>query len=150
VDAVASLDVVGAMQSALAAAMATSLNGLAGHISGKLFKVGSIDAGFIYKKVTVDPDGPGDLPVETATYLAVEGGFSIGDEEWGGRGAKLDIAFAFSDLGPLQFFISGGPIKRFEPTTGLTIEEAHLGVRFNTTIEELQTETDFRPRQWRQ
>ena len=136
-------DVVGALQEALAAAMASDLDGLTGSISGKLFKVGDISAGFIYHKLTVDPDGGGQLPERSAGYLAVEGGFSIGDEIWGGRSTKFDIAFAVSDLGPLQFFISGGPIKRFEPTTGLTIEEAHLGVRFNTTIEELQTETDF-------
>ena len=143
VDAVNSANIPAALSSALAAAMGSSLDGLTGHIEGKLFKVGSIEAGFIYQKVTVDPDGAGDLPEETATYIAVEGGFNIGDEVWGGRSAKLDIAFAFSELGPLQFYISGGPIKRFEPTTGLTLEEVNLGVRFNTTIEELQTETDF-------
>ena len=143
VDAISSADIPGALSSALAAAMGSSLDGLTGHIEGKLFMIGSIEAGFIYQKVTVDPDGAGGLPEETATYIAIEGGFSIGDEEWGGRGAKLDIALAISELGPLQFYISGGPIKRFEPTTGLTLEEVNLGVRFNTTIEELQTETDF-------
>jgi len=143
VDAAQALAIPGALRSALAAAMASSLDGLAGKVSGKLFKVGSIDAGFIYQKVTVDPDQNGPLSEETATYLAIEGGFSIGDEEFGGRGAKLEVAFAVSELGPLQFYISGGPIKRFEPTTGLTLEEVNLGVRFNTTIEELQTETDF-------
>ena len=136
-------DIVGALQDGLTAAMASSLDGLTGSITGKLFKVGDISAGFIYQKVTVDPDASGPLSEKTATYLAVEGGFSIGDEVWGGRSTKLHVAFAVSDLGPLQFFISGGPIKRFEPTTGLTIEEAHLGVRFNSTIEDLQTETDF-------
>lgn len=138
-----------ALEAALAAAVATDLDGLTGLISGKLFGLGSIEAGFIYQKVTVDPDGAGPLAEETATYLAIEGGFSFVDLQdegglaGGGRDLRFDIAFAFSDLGPLQFFLSGGPIKRFEPTTGLTIEEAHLGVRFNTTIEDLQTETDF-------
>ncbi len=128
-------DISAALRSGLAAAMASSLDGLGGRVTGKLFKVGSVDAGFIFQKVEV-----GD---ETATYLAVTGGFSIGDEVLGGRSTKLDIAFAVSDLGPLHFYVSGGPIKRFEPTTGLTLEEVNLGIRFNTTIEELQTETDF-------
>ena len=149
VDAVNNPDVPAALKGALAAAMGSGLDGLTGLISGKLFGLGSIEAGFIYQKVTVDPDGAGPLAEETATYLAIEGGFSFVDLQdegglsGGGRDLRFDIAFAFSDLGPLQFFLSGGPIKRFEPTTGLTIEEAHLGVRFNTTIEDLQTETDF-------
>jgi Ca2+-binding RTX toxin-like protein len=136
-------DVVAALSNGLAAAMGSGLDTLAGSISGKLFAVGSIDAGFIFRKVTVDPDQAGPLLERSATYLAVEGGFSIADEDFGGRGPKFDIAFAVSNLGPLQFFVSGGPIKRFEPTTGLTIEEVRLGVRFNATIEDLQTETDF-------
>ena len=136
-------DISAALHSGLAAAMASGLDGLGGRVTGKLFKVGSVDAGFIYQKVTADPDGLGPLGDETATYLAVTGGFSIGDEVLGGRSTKLDIAFAVSELGPLHFYVSGGPIKRFEPTTGLTLEEVNLGIRFNTTIEELQTETDF-------
>ena len=135
VEAAQAGDVPAALRAGLTAAMASSLDGLGGRVTGKLFKVGSVDAGFIFQKVEV-----GD---ETATYLAVTGGFSIGDEVLGGRSTKLDIAFAVSDLGPLHFYVSGGPIKRFEPTTGLTLEEVNLGIRFNTTIEELQTETDF-------
>jgi len=119
------------------------LGGISGQIEGKLFMVGSFSAAFIYNTVTYDPDGSEPLPERSAGYLAVEGSFSIGDEKLGGRSTKFDIALAFSGLGPLQIFVSGGPIRRFEPTTGLTLEEVHLGVRFNTTIEDLQTETDF-------
>ena len=137
-------DIIGAFSSALASATGSELNGIGGAISGKLFKVGDFSAAFIYHDITVDPDGTnGPLPERTAGYLAVNGGFSIGDEKLGGRSTKFDIAFAISDLGPLQFFVSGGPIKRFEPTTGLTIEAVRLGVLFNTTIEQLQNETDF-------
>ena len=137
-------DIIGAFSSALASATGSELNGIGGAISGKLFKVGDFSAAFIYHDITVDPDGTnGPLPERSAGYLAVDGGFSIGDEALGGRSTKFDIAFAISDLGPLQFFVSGGPIKRFEPTTGLTIEAVRLGVLFNTTIEQLQNETDF-------
>ena len=141
--AVGGVNIKAAFAGALASATALELDGLAGQLSGKLFSVGDFNAAFIYNTVTVDPDAAGPLPERSASYLAVEGSFAIGDEKLGGRSAKFDIAFAISELGPLQFFVSGGPIKRFEPTTGLTIEEVHLGVRFNTTIEELQTETDF-------
>ena len=70
-EAISSGDVSAALSSALAAAMGSSLDGLTGHIEGKLFKIGSIEAGFIYQKVTVDPDGAGGMPEETATYIAI-------------------------------------------------------------------------------
>ena len=125
------------------------LGGITGQISGNLFKVARLSAAFIVNTVTYDPDGSsGPLLERSATYLAVEGSFNLGEaitghKGGGSRDGGFGIAFAFSNLGPLQFFIFGGPIRRFEPTTGLTIEELRFGVSFNTTIEGLQTETDF-------
>jgi Ca2+-binding RTX toxin-like protein len=137
------LDIKTAMQLESARAVAEGLSGVSGDISGKLFKVGDFDAGFDFHTVKVDPDGSGSLPEQTVSYLAVKGAFSIGDEALGGRSSQWEIGFAVSELGPLHFFVNGGQIRRFEPTTGLTIEKVRLGVRFNTTIEELQAEKDF-------
>jgi Ca2+-binding RTX toxin-like protein len=121
-----------------------NLSGISGRIYGKLFGVGSISGGFIFGKETYDPDGEeGSEPERWAVYLAWTGSFTLGNEEWGGRSATFESAFAISTHGPLQFYMSGGQIRRFEPTTGLTLEEVNLGARFYTTIEGLQIETDF-------
>lgn len=113
--------------------------GINGKVSGKLFGVGAIDAGFIVKQVMADPDGPGGpLPEASALYAAVTGSITLGKS--GGFG----LAFAFSELGPLQFFVSAKAPTPLEPAvTGLETSAMRLGVRFNTTIEDLQTETDF-------
>ena len=112
------------------------LDGVLGQVSGKLFGVGSINAGFLVNQIMADPDGDG---VESsALYAAVTGSISLAGS--GGFG----LAFAFSELGPLQFFVSAEVPIILEPVfTGLAISEMRLGVRFNTTIEDLQTETDF-------
>lgn len=140
-------DVEAAMEGALAAALASELTGLGGSISGKLFGVGSLSAGFIYNTVTHDPDGPGPLPERSVVYLATEGSLSLGPSITGDDGdggiASFQIAFAISELGPLQFFGSLDAPMMLEPITGLAISSMRVGLRFNTTIEELQTETDF-------
>jgi Ca2+-binding RTX toxin-like protein len=141
-------DLEAAMEAALAAALASDLTGLGGSISGKLFGVGSLSAAFIYDTVTYDPDGNnGPLPERSVVYLAIEGSLSLGpaitgDDNDGGI-AGFGIAFAISELGPLQFFGSLDVPIVLEPITGLAISSMRLGLRFNSTIEDLQTETDF-------
>jgi len=147
VEAGASGDIEAAMEAGLAAALASDLTGLTGSISGKLFGVGSLSARFIYNTVTHDPDGSGPLPERSVVYLATEGSLSLGpsitgDEDDGGI-ASFNIAFAISELGPLQFFGSVDKSIMLEPTTGLAISSMRVGVQFNKTIEDLQTETDF-------
>jgi Ca2+-binding RTX toxin-like protein len=137
-----------------------SLTGVGGSVTGKLFFVGSLTATFILKEVTFDPDGPvGPDPEISAIYLAVSGKLSLGpaitggdDDSGSGSGsgsdggdglAAFEIAFAMSELGPLQFFLSVDAPIIIEPTTGLAISGLRAGIRFNTTIEDLQTEVDF-------
>jgi len=142
--AIGGLDFIAAMEAALATAMATNITGFGSTISGKLFGVGSLTATFIYKTVTYDPDGADPLPERSAVYIAIEGELSLGAAIAGDDGlASFGIAFAISNLGPLQFFASLDVPITLEPVSGLAISSMRLGARFYTTIEELQTDTDF-------
>ncbi len=114
---------------------------ISGQITGKLFKVGVISGDFILKKLTYTPDDGG--PDRWAVYLAWSGTFIMANEPCGGRSLILECAWAISTRGPLHFYFGLGTSVILEPTTGLTLEEAHLGVRFYTTIEGMQIETDF-------
>ena len=137
-------DLTAAMKAALTAAMASNLTGLGGSISGHLFGVGSLTATFIYNTVTYDPDGIGSEPERSAVYIAIQGALSLGAAISGDDGfASFNIAFAISELGPLQFFASLDVPIMLEPITGLAISSMRLGVSFYTTIEGLQTDTDF-------
>jgi Ca2+-binding RTX toxin-like protein len=147
VSAAASGDIVHAAQAAIAAALRSGIDGVAGKISGNLFKVVSFEGGFIVKTVSYDPDGPGGQDPVSSTYLAVEAGGTLG-EKLGRKGKgiidkSLTVAFAISESGPLQFFIEGGGLKRWEFQSGLTLEQIRLGVRFNTNIQDLQIEPDY-------
>ena len=113
----------------------TDLNGIIGNIEGELFGV-EVDGSFIVNEVTADPDGAGPLPESSALYAAVEGDVQFEDFGFG-------FAFAFSELGPLQVFGHADTNIVIEPTSGLAINNLRLGARFSTTIEDLQTETDF-------
>ncbi|MDH3274822.1 MAG: hypothetical protein OEM99_09825, partial [Gammaproteobacteria bacterium] len=150
INAATELDIPGALRLALDAALASSIDGVAGKITGKLFKIFDIEAGFIINTVEFDPDGDGPIEARSTTYLAIQGSATFGElsglsntKDKGGKAKSLTVAFAISEQGPLQFFIAGGGLKRFEFNSGLTLEEVRLGVRFFTNIEGLQTETDF-------
>lgn len=117
-------------QVALADEALQQLDGFGGKINGKIFKIGNMKADFFFHQITVDG--------RSAGYIAVEGGMSFGGEEWG-RSGDFEVAFAISDLGPLQFFGLGGPI---ETPWGMEIEEVRFGTVFNQTIEGLRTAID--------
>ena len=77
-----------------------NLSGITGQIAGKLFKVGSLEAGFIVNDVTVDPDGSGPLPERSAVYVAIEGSYALGNETWGGRSCTLAAPWHSPNSGP--------------------------------------------------
>ena len=113
-----------------------NLAGVTGAIEGPLFGA-QVDGSFIVNTVTVDPDGAGPQPTESVLYAALEGSIEI--ENLAGFG----FAFAFSELGPLQIFGHSDVDIPLEMRSGLVASNLRLGARFNTTIEDLQTETDF-------
>ncbi|MFK7819472.1 MAG: hypothetical protein AB8G99_12190, partial [Planctomycetaceae bacterium] len=114
----------------------SDLSGITGNIDGELFAA-EVDGAFIINTVTVDPDGDGPKAEQSVLYAALRG--TIGIEEIAGFG----FAFAFSELGPLQVFAHSDVDIPLEPRTGLVASNLRLGARFSTTIEDLQTETDF-------
>jgi Ca2+-binding RTX toxin-like protein len=140
-------DKAGKFRDELLVGMATNLDGVGINVSGKVFHVGDLTGTALYHTVSVDPDGNGPLPEQTHGYIAIQGGFRFANEELGGRGPKFNIAFAVSDLGPLSFYISRSPSDpapdKVPEKGGINIEEAHFGVIFNKTIEQLQSGIDY-------
>jgi len=133
-------DFVSAFQEELALEVGTDLqDGLSLNVAGKIFHVGDIAGTASYHTVTVAG--------ETSGYVAVKGSFRLANEELGGRGPKFEIAFAISDLGPLQFYITKSPSETpdaVEPPPGtIVVESASFGVIFSKTIEQLQSVIDY-------
>jgi len=114
-------------------------------VAGKIFHVGDIGGEASYHIISVDPDGDGTE--QTSGYVAVKGSFQIANEDLGGRGPKFDLAFAISDLGPLQFYISKSPTETPDadppPPGTIVVESASFGVIFSKTIEQLQNDPDY-------
>jgi len=124
----------------------TDISGISGKVTGSMFGVGSVAAGFILKQVAVNEQGE-ITTVEseiarTAVYGALEGSISFGGTDDGKGGTKgafsAGLNLAVSELGPLQFFVYSGVPILLEPITGLAITELRGGVRFNSNIEDLQ------------
>src|SRR5262245_13303334 len=123
-------------QDALAAETLHQLDGFGGKVNGKIFKIGSMKADFFFHRITVDG--------RSAGYIAVEGlmHFGGGEAEEGEEPAAshdFEVAVAISDLGPLQFYVAGGPI---ETPWGIEFEEVRFANVFNQTIEGLRTAID--------
>ena len=105
---------------------------------GHLFKILTIDVGILFK--TVEYNG------ESTWVFGIKGELNFGEKfgggkEAGNRGGNGVFALAFSKYGPLHLYGGGGPIPL--GTTGITLETFALGFRFQTTIEDMQVETDF-------
>jgi Ca2+-binding RTX toxin-like protein len=124
----------------------TDISGISGKVTGSIFGVGSVSAGFILKQVAVNEQGEittvENEIAETAVYGAVAGSVSFGGTDDGKGGKKgafsAGLNLAVSELGPLQFFVYSGVPILLEPVTGLAITELRGGVRFNSNIEDLQ------------
>jgi len=124
----------------------TDISGISGKVTGSMFGVGSVEAGFILKQVAVNEQGEittvENEIAETAVYGALEGSLSFGgtDDGKGGKKGALNAGFHFaiSELGPLQLFVYSAVPIVLEPITGLAITELRGGVRFNSNIEDLQ------------
>ncbi len=128
----------------------TDLSGISGSVSGKIFQLGSVSAGFIAKAVSIDATGAittqESAIVDTYIYGAVRGSLAFGgttvDDGMGGMQTKgaFDVGFNFavSELGPLQMFVYSNVNIVIEPISGLAISELRGGVRFNANLENLQ------------
>ncbi len=142
------------------------ITGITASVGGNLWGLGSIQGSLIIKSVMVDStgaittvDAPGN---RTITYGAISGAINIlektndsGAVTREGFGASFNLAI--SELGPLQFFASysfqtprgpdGKPKAGLEGrpigTTGLELLELRAGIRFNSSLEDLQVRPPF-------
>jgi len=115
----------------------TDISGISGEISGPMFGVGSVQAGFIVKAVSVDANGAittqeSDI-ADTALYGAVRGGLSLESSNF-----SAGLNMAVSELGPLELFVFSDVNIPLEPVTGLAITQLRGGIRFHSSIEDLQ------------
>ena len=124
------------------------ISGISGEIKGSLFGVGSLSVGFILKQISLDADGAITTldadTVKQVLYLAARGaiafgGFPVEGESEPEGAFAFGLNFAISELGPLQFFFFVDAPIVLEPYSGLAISSLRAGIRFDTTIEGLQT-----------
>ncbi len=150
VEAAAGSDIVGAFKAAVEAAVASDFKGVTASVKSQVLG-DSFSGSVIFNTVqdvlygAIEVSKSDDDPSEEAANSAFE---------ILGRGGNWDVAFALSELGPLQFFFSYSPEKKVkDPVTGLIklesykfgslkLEEFGGGIRFNSTIENLQTFDD--------
>ena len=136
------------------------LSGISGEISGSIFGVGSIQAGFIVKQVSVDANGEittqESAIEETALYARHAAvlfhlpgrrsrSMMVRAERRPKRKGPLahGFNFAISELGFLQYFVFSNVNIPLEPISGLAITELRGGVRLNSNIEDLQVRLPF-------
>ncbi|HEX4999276.1 MAG TPA: LEPR-XLL domain-containing protein, partial [Terriglobia bacterium] len=135
------------------------LGGVSGFISGSLPTIGGISAGFILKQVGIDVNG--NLTTNTneidrtIVYGAFKGSLLVGGktpegpkDKNGNPPAKVGgygfgFNFAISGLGPLQLFVFVNVPILLDPVSGLSITSLRGGVRFNSTLEDLQVRAPF-------
>ena len=133
------------------------ISGISGEVSGDLFGVGSLSAGFILKQISLDSFGNittlDAATVETVIYGAARGAVGFGGIEVPVSGSPgettteggfaFGLNFAISELGPLQFFVFADVPIILEPVSGLAISSMRGGIRFNSSIEDLQVRDPF-------
>jgi len=120
-----------------------NISGITGEVGGSLFGIGSIQAGLIVKDVKVDSTGAittvDDPSNRIITYAAVRGSIDLFADILG-----FGFNLAISELGPLQIFIFTDVNIPLDPLfTGLQIDELRGGIRFNSSLEDLQVRPPF-------
>jgi len=131
------------------------ISGISGEISGDIF-FASLTAGFIVKQIGIDSNGllttQDSQTVKTVLYGAVRGALNLGgtkvvDPGTGETktvgGFSVGLNLAISELGPLQFFVFSNVNIILDPISGLSITGLRGGLRFNSTLEDLQVRPPF-------
>ena len=133
------------------------IGGVSGEIKAVLPFVVTIQAGFILKQIGLDSDGnptsQDSQTVRTVVYLAAVGAIEFGGLlAEAGKSKGFGVRFAISELGPLQFYFYEQPgdpadlVRGLRPPPQLgpfVLKEFRGGIRFNTTIEDLQVRLPF-------
>ncbi|MEH6608559.1 MAG: matrixin family metalloprotease [Halioglobus sp.] len=141
-------DAVAAIRGAFAAAVQSGINAFELGVAGTFPGIGSFSGKFIYAVV----QGDGADADETAEYLAIDASISLTPEFLGievpegeapPKIPEPKFGFAISDRGPLQAYIGGENTLPDIQGQGYVISGLNVGVRFSTSIEGLQTGTDY-------
>ncbi|MEH6515891.1 MAG: matrixin family metalloprotease [Halioglobus sp.] len=141
-------DAVAAIRGAFAAAVQSGINAFELGVAGTFPGIGSFSGKFIYAVV----QGDGADADETAEYLAIDASISLTPEFLGIEVPEGEappaipapkFGFAISDRGPLQAYIGGENTLPDIQGQGYVISGLNVGVRFSTSIEGLQTGTDY-------
>ena len=140
----------------------SDLSGISGRVQIVIPTVISVGGGFIYKEVGIDADGgiaaSANDTVDTIGYLAVKGFLEMARKKKDSEGnpvkdskgksvslidREFGLNFAISEKGPLQFFVFASAPILLEPITGLSLTQVRGGIRFNSTVEDLQVRDPY-------
>ena len=111
-----------------------SIGGIAGSIKGSLFGM-EIEVGLIAEIVEIDTttyleatSSTAPENIEKVFFLGLLGGFKIAGVD------GMSMRLAFSERGPLAFYVESNVPILLDPVTGLTLDGLSGGVEFSTTI----------------